>query len=364
MGITKKSVKEKVILLGDHGADDMVAQLLLSALHKRGEIALSGIGVSHGNCSVEQAAENALMTLELTGLHNEIPVFVGQANTQESDDAFGNDGRGGVALPAPAAKAQDKNIVDWLIETLENTDEPITFFVTGPCTDINSVLQQRPDLKPKIAEQIIMGGAISLLTPTFTRRGNITPNSEFNFWADPKAADEVLAGTGVKTTLIPLDLTQYLVFTPERQAQIRNTFKPETAEIICGLLNAAAEIDSKKFGTTGSFIHDAMTVLYFMLRSEHVADEKLFMWNRLPIAVKITDEFEMRGACWIAWSEAQRPSVTVIQKLQGDEVQRERATEIIFQTMVNTLKQALPDQVIAPEENAAPAPAVLVARQP
>ena len=58
-----------------------------------------------------------------------------------------------------------------------------------------------------IGRLVIMGGAVRVA-------GNVTAAAEFNFFADPVAAAEVIAA-GLTTTVVPLDVTQQVRCTPK-----------------------------------------------------------------------------------------------------------------------------------------------------
>ena len=70
----------------------------------------------------------------------------------------------------------------------------------------------RPDLVPRIAEIVWMGGARG--------RGNHTPLAEFNALADPEAMAAVLAH-GVPLTMIDLDACRRVTIGPDAVAPIR-----------------------------------------------------------------------------------------------------------------------------------------------
>ena len=69
-------------------------------------------------------------------------------------------------------------------EILDESSEPITIIALGPLTNIATLLNEHPDLKPKIKEISIMGGGIGV--------GNVTDYAEFNVFVDPEACEVVL----------------------------------------------------------------------------------------------------------------------------------------------------------------------------
>jgi inosine-uridine nucleoside N-ribohydrolase len=74
----------------------------------------------------------------------------------------------------------------------------VCFVNTGSLTNLAILLSSHPDLKDKLQEISIMGGAIG--------EGNITPAAEFNIFFDPIAAKETLS-YGIPYTIVPLEVT-------------------------------------------------------------------------------------------------------------------------------------------------------------
>jgi inosine-uridine nucleoside N-ribohydrolase len=76
---------------------------------------------------------------------------------------------------------------------------------------VAQIFQRRPELKDKVEEIVIMGGAIKV-------PGNVekdeSVNAEWNFYADPQATKHIW-NMNVPIRLIPLDLTNELPVTKE-----------------------------------------------------------------------------------------------------------------------------------------------------
>lgn len=109
--------------------------------------------------------------------------------------AFGDDGLGGFAHTiASNKKEEDQNAVDFLVEYVNGHPKEITLFAIGPCTNIAHAIRKSPDFAGNLKRLIIMGGA------KYT--GNMSPVAEYNFWADPMAAHEVLMSGIQDVTMI------------------------------------------------------------------------------------------------------------------------------------------------------------------
>src|SRR5690606_40087751 len=62
----------------------------------------------------------------------------------------------------------------------------VALAVMGPLTNLALALRKEPALAERLGPVAVMGGARS-------EGGNISASAEFNIWADPEAAAEVLA---------------------------------------------------------------------------------------------------------------------------------------------------------------------------
>ena len=195
-----------VVLDCDPGHDDAVAILL--ALGSPG-VRLLGITTCFGNCAVEDATRNALRVLALAG-REDVPVAAGAAGPMRGQVALGNyvhgvTGLDGPDLPEPTAAPVDETAGEMLRRLLTDSPEPVTVVVTGPMTNVGTLLSEEPGLVRHIREIVFMGGS--------TERGNHTPTAEFNTFADPEALDVVLRA-GVPVRMVGLNLTHQALATP------------------------------------------------------------------------------------------------------------------------------------------------------
>lgn len=292
---------------GDHGSDDVITSLLLLAYPEK--FNLLGITTQLGNVTAEIAAKNALRCLDIAG-RNDVPVFIGskrpfgQPDFPIGDNAFGDNGIGGVFLPEPKLQVQELPALDFIIGALEASQVPVHFALTGPCTNFAFLLKKRPDLKNKIGTVAIMGGCIEPQGPQ-ARRGNITPHAEFNFFMDPEAADFVLA-SGLDIVLFPLDLTHQILFDEKRKENLIASCGAERGKVFSDIMLAASHLDEKNFGVKGAYQHDQQTALYFI-------DNELFGYESLTLGV--VTEGEERGRSRPAENTA-RKSVRIALRLK------------------------------------------------
>ncbi len=190
----------------DPGIDDSLAILLAVASP---ELVVDGVSVVHGNCSVAQAAINALSVLELVGAAD-IPVATGFSlplvqPPLTAPETHGQAGIGYATLPAPKRKPVPQHSVDFLIEKIMAAPGEITLVCIGPLSNVAVALRKEPRITAAVKEVIIMGGAIR-------HQGNTTPLAEFNVFVDPHAAHMVYH-SGMPITLVPLDVTYQCALT-------------------------------------------------------------------------------------------------------------------------------------------------------
>lgn len=185
-----------VILDCDTGTDDAVA-IMLAALHPGLE--LLGVTTVFGNLPVANTTDNTLRVLEHVG-RPEIGVYAGAAGPIAPRPVPPDDRRlpAALALPAPTTTARALPAVDWLVEILTTTIEPVTLVATGPFTNLAAALEAEPSVAEAIDLIVLMGGA--------HRVPGVTPLAERNVWNDATAADRVLTA-GLDVVLVTLDAT-------------------------------------------------------------------------------------------------------------------------------------------------------------
>lgn len=206
------SKKHKVIMDVDTGTDDAVAILMAAASE---EIELLGICTVNGNRNVELTTDNTLRVIDFINKQDEIKVYKGCALPlvctldparrpliPYGDKYFdGQENHGNhLDLPETELIPQNRNAVSFLIDTLMESDGGIEIIAVGPLTNIAAAMRAEPRITDKIKQIMIMGGALE--------EGNSGPpqRAEFNFWADPEAAEIVLR-SGCDLTIVPLDVT-------------------------------------------------------------------------------------------------------------------------------------------------------------
>ena len=198
----------ELILDCDPGIDDALALFVAAGAPDR--LHLRGVTCVAGNRPVETTTDNACRVLHAAG-RGDVPVYAGAARPLAYPEArcnlvHGEDGLGGVVLAA-ARRPENEHAVNFIVRMLLGAPEStITIVAIGPLTNLALAEVMSPGVLRRSRGLSVMGGAVSC-------PGNITPQAEFNFYADPLAAHIVL-GSGSKLDLFGLDVTSKAVMPP------------------------------------------------------------------------------------------------------------------------------------------------------
>lgn len=242
---------KRIIIDTDPGIDDALAFLLALASP---EIQVEALTTTQGNVTIETATRNALAVLELANAMH-IPVAAGSAvplvqPLRASAHVHGESGIGNSKLPAPKSKPLERHAVDYLIERVLAEPDELSIFPIGPLTNIAMAIRKEPKFAKAVKELVIMGGAV-------LEHGNVTPQAEFNIWADPHGA-HIVFHSGIPITLIPLDVTHKCLLKLEHVERLMKIKSPITK-----FISDAVEVYlrfSFDHGFTGSALHDPLTL--------------------------------------------------------------------------------------------------------
>ncbi len=229
--------KRKFFIDTDTATDDAVA-LVMALRHS--DIDVLGISTVAGNCTIEQATQNALYTRDLVG--SNAPIHVGadgplMRDLQSAHHVHGQDGMGDIGLALHGREPASFRGVQALIDVIMDNPGEIELVTLGPLTNLALALRLEPGIIDSVKRVVTMGGTAVL-------PGNVTPLAEFNFWADPEAA-YIVANSGLQFEMAGWDIST------------------AHAVIHDGL---AAELRS--LGTLGAFAVDIQGVLREFCRNE------------------------------------------------------------------------------------------------
>jgi purine nucleosidase len=265
----------KIIIDTDPGQDDAVAILL--ALASPEEIEVMGITAVAGNVPLPLTQRNARIVCELAG-RRDMRVFAGcdrpiRRPLVTAEHVHGKTGLDGPTLPEPTMPLQDAHAVDFIVETLRaSPSETVTLCPLGPLTNIATAMQAAPDIVPRIAEIVLMGGA-------YFEVGNITPAAEFNIYVDPEAADIVFS-SGVPLTVMPLDVTHKALVTKPRNDAFRALGTP-VGVAVAQMTEFFERFDKEKYGSEGAPLHDPCV-------TAHLIRPDLFAGRHVNVEIETT----------------------------------------------------------------------------
>jgi len=290
-----------VIIDCDPGTDDAIA-LWLAVASPELEVRL--VTVVGGNVGLDRTLPNARAIIGLTG--RDIPVVAGAdrpllGSYEDAAHVHGDNGLGGLVLPEgpPAAPGI---AVDAMRAVLRDAAPgSVTLVGLGPATNMGLLFATDPALASRLAEVVLMTGAVS--------EGNITPSAEFNAYNDPEALQMVFAG-GVPVTLATLDVTNQALCTPAHVAALRARGGGKCAEAAAAIWDRVAP--SRRAGGLGHEQHDACAVMWLVAPS-------LFT-HRPAFAQMDLAQGPSRGRTVIdRWGRAKRPAnTTLLETLDPD----------------------------------------------
>ncbi|MCQ6265101.1 nucleoside hydrolase [Fictibacillus sp. WQ 8-8] len=251
---------KKVLLFTDLGIDDAFA--LIYAFFRKEEVQILGIVADYGNVSRVDVIRNINYIKFIMG-QEKVPVFLGASvpltgiSVQYFPEVHGKVGLGPIIppeIPYPVFPFND------IYQIIDANIEDLSIINLGRLSSLATAFVLNLEKMRNVKEYICMGGA-------FFVPGNVTAVAEANFYSDPYAANLVLQHAK-NLTLIPLNVTQYALVTPE-MVQTIHRFHQNTKDpaglIIKPMLDYYYNFYSKSNpGIKGSPMHDFMTIWYLL----------------------------------------------------------------------------------------------------
>ena len=174
----------KIIIDTDTGSDDAVAIMMCLREPSVEIVALTTVS---GNVPLEQATLNCLMSAEIAvGKDKVPPVYMGADRPLMRDrvharNVHGNDGMSDCDLIHPSVRpVEGVHACDAIIDLVKKYPDEIEIAVIGPVTNLALAMMKDPETMKHLKCIWTMG-------TTGFGRGNTTPVSEFNVYADPEA---------------------------------------------------------------------------------------------------------------------------------------------------------------------------------
>ena len=249
--------RQALIIDCDPGVDDAVALMLAFGSEACELLAITAVG---GNVSVVKTARNARILRQIAG-REDVPVFMGADRPLRREPAgagefHGPEGLGDMVPFEPDAPCADGHAADAIIDlVMARPARSVALAVLGPLTNLALALRKEPTLAVRLGPVAVMGGARS-------EGGNITASAEFNIWADPDAAAEVLA-TGCDVILFGLDATHQVRATEARIAALEAAGTP-MAQAAASMMRFSQRIEREIVGWEAPPVHDPCPVAWLL----------------------------------------------------------------------------------------------------
>lgn len=290
----------------DPGQDDAI--MLLLAFAAPDDLEILGITTVAGNVPLNLTQRNARIMCDLGG-RQDIPVFAGCVRPMvrplmTAEAVHGKTGIDGVDIYDPATPLAPGHSVDFIVETLgAAADESITLVPTGPLTNIAMAMVRDPAIIPKIAEIVLMGGAMR-------EGGNSSPSAEFNIQVDPHAA-HIVFSCGRPITALGLDATHQVITTPDRLAAI-GAIGSDVGRAAHDMLEFYDRHDMEKYGSQGGPLHDPCTIAYLLA-------PEIFTGKQVNVVVETQSELTVGHTAVDFWGVTGREANTNwIHKVDAD----------------------------------------------
>lgn len=281
----------RIIIDTDPGQDDAVAILL--ALASPEDLHVLGITAVAGNVPLPLTERNARIIVDLARANT--PVYAGcdaplARTLVTAEHVHGQTGLNGTPLPTPVTPLQPQHAVDFLIDTLRR--EPagtVTLCPLGPLTNIATAFTRAPDIIPRVAEIVLMGGGCF-------EGGNITPAAEFNIYVDPEAADIVFK-SGAPLVVMPLDVTHKALTSRDWVEGMRALGTP-VGNAVAAWTDFFERFDTAKYGSEGAPLHDPCVIAYLLepalFHGRHINVE-IELQSPLTLGMTVADWWRVTG---------------------------------------------------------------------
>lgn len=303
-------MKPRIMIDCDPGLDDALA--ILCAARYANVVAISSVS---GNVDIDKTTHNALIVAQIAGI--DAPVFRGAAEPLVVRPAFadhvhGESGLEGPTLPPLTRSVEHDDAPGAILEVTGGGD--VTLVPVGPLTNVALAIKRDPTWASRVKEIVLMGGS--------TTGGNVTAAAEFNFWADPHAA-EIVFRSGAPIRMLGLNLTHQVRMGATHRDRLRSETTP-SAVFTADLLEFYTDFVLREYGVELGAMHDPCAVLA-------VTHPELFDFSRQAVLIETEGEIA-RGMSVVD----RRPNVSENDRpiLVGEHADGDAVVELIMAAAV------------------------------
>ena len=176
-----------------------------------------GVTICDGNTPAR--AKAACKLLHLTG-RSHIPVAVDRKTHDGQDHQFtwAEDFAAVQPVAQPAA--------DFIVQTARKHKGEVTLIAVGPLQNVADALRQEPSLGQYLKRVVLMSGCV------YGTASRTSPIAEWNVVASTADA-QVVYGSGLPLTIVPLDSTTHVQLREEERERVRKHVSPLTYSLEC-----------------------------------------------------------------------------------------------------------------------------------
>ena len=215
---------------------------------------------------------------------------------QPASDFHGANGLGNVEIPRSQEDVVEESAAFFMKKLISELPEgeKITLICTAPLTNVALLLKVFPEVKEKIQEILLMGGAVA--------GGNVTASAEFNIYEDPESA-RIVFRSGIPVVMCGLDATEKCALTAsqiEKMCQSNNRIAR-----FCGDMAGYSLANGNKYRGNVS-IHDAVPFMY-------LTHPELFVAKKAVLDVECSDcASRGRTICDFRWWQHEESEENVV----------------------------------------------------
>ena len=263
---------------------------------------LIGITVRIINCIIITCTDTASAAFALIVIDHCLLILICNGITSAflcataASDYHGANGLGNVEIPRSQEDVVEESAVFFMKKLISELPEgeKITLICTAPLTNVALLLKVFPEVKEKIQEILLMGGAVA--------GGNVTASAEFNIYEDPESA-RIVFRSGIPVVMCGLDATEKCALTAsqvEKMCQSNNRIAR-----FCGNMAGYSLANGNKYRGNVS-IHDAVPFMY-------LTHPELFVAKKAVLDVECSDcASRGRTICDFRWWQHEESEENVV----------------------------------------------------
>lgn len=174
-----------------------------------------------------------------------------------------------------------------MIDIVRSHPNEVTLLTLGPLTNVELAMERAPDFLGLVNRLVCMGGAVGC-------GGDVTAAAEFNIFANPTAARNVLLSPATKT-LVPLDVSRQVVLTFGQFDRMQSQSNSGLSRLLARLLPFAFRSYHEHLGIEGIRLNEVAALAA-------ISQQRLFEYEPVAIDVEVQGEltrgmtvFDRRG---------------------------------------------------------------------